>query len=243
MVATDHGLGFRPLYQQAIDLVRRKIADGEWPAGSVLPAETRLAQDFGVSVGTVRKALQHLVDERLVERRQGVGTFVAQVTAERSLFRFFKLMDRSGARVMPDNREIGRAVGPASAEERSKLDLRARSRVIRVDRLRLVAGNPVMTDQVVLPCARFPGLDRQSTALPTTLYDYFEARFGVKVLRVAEALSAIEADDQSAETLGVAVGTPLLQIDRTTYSFDDVPVEWRLSRLRTDEIRYLSELG
>ena len=79
MVATDHGLGFRPLYQQAIDLVRRKIADGEWPAGSVLPAETRLAQDFGV--GTV-EALQHLVDERLVERRQGVGTFVAQVTAE-----------------------------------------------------------------------------------------------------------------------------------------------------------------
>ena len=99
-----------------------------------------------------------------------------------------------------------------------------------------------MTDRVVLPSSRFPGLDRQEAALPTTLYDYFETRYGVKVLRVAEALRAVAADGETAGALGVETGKPLLQIDRTTYSFDDVPVEWRVSRLRTDDIRYLSEL-
>ena len=161
MVATDHGLGFRPLYQQAIDLVRRKIADGEWPAGSVLPAETRLAQDFGVSVGTVRKALQHLVDERLVERRQGVGTFVAQVTAERHLP---VLESRSIRR--PACRTTGRRRAVVPFPKSVRLDL-GPVKGYQVDR-RARAGT----------CDDGPGRlpararSRSSGSPPTTLYDY-----------------------------------------------------------------------
>ena len=79
-------------------------------------------------------------------------------------------------------------------------------------------------------------------ALPNTLYTLYEERFGVTVYRAAEQLTAVAATEREAELLAVAPGTPLLEIDRLATSLDGVPVEWRLSRCRTDAHRYRVEL-
>ena len=236
-------LNFQPLYQQAIDLIERKIARGEWPPGTLLPSEPKLAEELGVSVGTIRKALQHLAAVRLVERRQGIGTFVAVSTPEKSMFRFFRLIDADGARVMPDCEEVSRKIGVASRDERRIFNGAARDTVCRIVRRRLFDDRVIMIDHVVLPMTRFAGIADIAEPLPTTLYDFYESRFGVKVLRVEERLGAITANGASAKVLGVAEGEPLLEIDRIAFSFGDEAVERRISRLHTGRLFYLSELA
>ena len=83
--------GFQPLYQQVRELLLAKIASGAWRPAQALPSEQALAGELGVSQGTVRKALDALAAESVVERRQGKGTFVAQHTIESAQFRFFRL--------------------------------------------------------------------------------------------------------------------------------------------------------
>src|SRR3712207_8929619 len=91
-------LGFRPLYRQVRDVLVKRIADGVWQTGQILPSEPEIAQDLGVSAGTVRKALDEMTAENLVVRRQGRGTFVARHDDTRILFQFFKLTPDSGGR-------------------------------------------------------------------------------------------------------------------------------------------------
>src|SRR5512144_2178491 len=95
-------LGFSPLYRRVKDVLKRRIADGVWAPGAVLPSEGELALDLGVSQGTVRKALDELTAENLVVRRQGKGTFVARHDDARILFQFFKLIPDTGERRFPD---------------------------------------------------------------------------------------------------------------------------------------------
>lgn len=97
----DHKLGgpslaFQPLYQQVAEYIKQLIVERRWQPGEMLPSEFKLADEFNVSQGTVRKALTLLTDTKIVNRRQGVGTFVSEHTAQDALFRFFhcKPMER-----------------------------------------------------------------------------------------------------------------------------------------------------
>src|ERR1700752_2750531 len=95
--------GYRPLHRQVYDVIVRRMAQGVWRAGDCLPSEQALARELGVSQGTVRKVLDALTAEKLLERRQGKGTFIAENTQERALFRFFRLAHPGGARVTPES--------------------------------------------------------------------------------------------------------------------------------------------
>jgi GntR family transcriptional regulator len=99
--ATAAGVGFRPLYRQVKDLLLRRLADGVWQPGQILPSEPEIAANLGVSQGTVRKALDEMTAENLLVRRQGRGTFVARHDEERILFRFFRLQSDTGERQFP----------------------------------------------------------------------------------------------------------------------------------------------
>ena len=91
-------LGYRPLYRQVKELLMKRLSDGSWTPGQLLPSEPDIAADLGVSPGTVRKALDEMSAESLLVRRQGRGTFVARHDDERILFQFFRLVPDSGAR-------------------------------------------------------------------------------------------------------------------------------------------------
>ena len=89
--------GYRPLYRQVYDILVRKIAEGAWKPGEMLPSEQALARELGVSHGTVRKVLDALTAENLLLRRQGKGTFVAEHNQDRALFRFASPKPRANA--------------------------------------------------------------------------------------------------------------------------------------------------
>lgn len=233
---------FRPLYAQVKDVLVRRLIDGTWAPGALLPSEIQIAQELKVSQGTVRKALDDMVADGLVLRRQGRGTFVAEHDHDRALFRFFRITADDGVKQLPDSRPIDLIEAPADAAERAALALSPGARVWRVVRVRLLGAEPVISERIVLPGALFPDLDA-GEPLPNNLYQLYETRFRITVVRAEERLKAVAACGIEARHLGVADGTPLLAIDRRAFTLDGRAVEWRVSLCRTDRHHYASVLG
>ncbi|MDH3639283.1 MAG: GntR family transcriptional regulator [Gammaproteobacteria bacterium] len=236
-------VGFRPLYEQIKDLMVQRLASLEWRPGQILPSETKLANEFGVSQGTVRKALDALEAQHLVVRRQGKGTFAARHTPDISLFRFFHLVNERDERELPENRATQCRLGKATRQEQRKLDLGPNDRVIRLIRVRSLAGAPVVHERIVVAAKLFPGLHQTKPEdMPKAIYQAYEREYGMVITRAVERLRAVTANAQNATVLGIDVGTPLLQIDRVALGHHDNPIEWRLSHCRTDRFVYLNEL-
>lgn len=237
---TRNPLGFRPLYRQARDVLVGRINDGTWQAGQAIPSEMEIAADLGVSPGTARKALDEMESENLVVRHQGRGTFVARHDDARIIFQFFKLTPDSGEREFPTGKVLRTDVGAAGADAAKVLKLRAGARVLQIERIRSLAGKVVIAETIVLPYATFSGAEKLE--LPNNLYELYRSRFGVTIARSTEKLKAVAAKRREQKYLGVKLGAPLLSIDRTAFSLDGRPTEWRVSVCRTDAIHYLSDL-
>lgn len=233
-------LGFRPLYRQVKAIFVRRLVDGVWAPGEGLPSEGQLAAEIGVSQGTVRKALDELAAENLVVRRQGRGTFVAEHDEKRILFQFFKLVPDQGERRFPDSTVLSVATGVADAGEQAALDLTPQDGVIRIRRLRSFETAPLIVETLSLPQRLLPGLE--GDPVPNNLYSLYAARYGITIAHARERLKAVALSAEDAELLGVAAGSPALQIDRIALSLDGMPVERRLSLCLTEEAHYLSDL-
>lgn len=229
-------LGYRPLYRQVRDVLLRRIADGVWQAGQMLPSEPELAADLGVSPGTVRKALDEMTAENLLVRKQGRGTFLARHDDERMLFQFFKLVRDDGERRFPESRVV--EVGPASADAATAkaLAIRKGAAVLQIERVRSLAGTTCIFERIWLPRTLFPGLGKQE--LPNNLYNLYATEFGVTIARASERIKAVAARAVEAKHLDVDLGTPLLSIDRTAFAIDGTPAERRVSICRTDHFHY-----
>ncbi|MCA3268594.1 MAG: GntR family transcriptional regulator [Azospirillum sp.] len=233
----------RPLYAQVKDALIRRLVDADWKPGQALPNEFALAAEYGVSQGTMRRALDELAQANLVVRRQGKGTFVAEHTRERAMFHFLHLETDSGQRAQPESRVFAMKAGAPTREEARRLELPALARVVRLSRVRLLDGAAAIVERIALPGARFPGLEKMDrTELPNELYALYQSRWGVSVARAVERLKAVPASAEDAGLLGVTAGTPLLEIDRLARALDGRPCELRLSRCLTARHRYVSEL-
>lgn len=237
-------LDYRPLYMQIKELLVTRLAAGEWRPGEALPSETALAVEYGVSQGTLRKALTAMEQERLVFRRQGQGTFASKHTPGRSLFQFFHLFGDNGERQLPDSHALSCRRAVATRREREVLQLAPRADVTRIYRVRRLNDEPVIAEQITVATERFPDLHRTPVeALPNTLYEFYETRYGVTVVRAVEGLRAVTATAREAGLMCLAPSTPLLEIDRVALNIERKPVEWRVSRCSTQHHHYLNELN
>ncbi len=239
MAAADT-LGFKPLYQQVREKLTQRIVDGRWKAGQIVPSEMQIAAELGVSQGTARKALDDMTSAQLLVRRQGRGTFVATHDEARILFQFFKLKPDDAQGIFPESEVLGVLEAQASPEEASKLGLFKGEPVIRIRRVRSLAGQRCIVETIVLAAAVFDGL--QQGDIPNNLYNTFAERFGVTIAGGQEILKAVAASSEDAHVLGIAVGAPLLLIDRVATSIDGRPMEWRVSLCETSAIHYATEL-
>jgi GntR family transcriptional regulator len=229
--------GYRPLYRQVYDVVVRRIARGVWRAGDALPSEQALARELGVSQGTVRKVLDALTAEKLLERRQGKGTYIAENTQERALFRFFRLAHRDGPRATPASDGETVEVRAARPLDCAKLDLAKGERVVEIRRTRRIDGRPAILERIVAPSLLFPGLEAR-LPLPNTLYSLYQTAYDVNITAAHEQLSADLATADDAARLGVAEGSPILCIDRIAESLERQKVEWRSSRCAGADLVY-----
>jgi GntR family transcriptional regulator len=231
----------RPLYVQVRELMIGRMIQGVWKPGAVLPSEVQLADEFGVSQGTVRKALDALAAENLVIRRQGRGTFIAEHDAERALFHFFHLVGEDGSRQLPSGTQLSCRAAKAAGKEAVRLDIGRGVPVIRLRRTRDLGGAAAIYESISVPTALFPGLGADGD-LPNTLYELYEGRYGVTIVRAEERLRAIEAPAEAAALLRLRAGAPVLEIDRVAFALDGRPAEWRVSLCDTRYHHYLAEL-
>ena len=240
----SEGPAFSPLYQQIKTLITRSLRAGEWRPGELIPSEMELAARYKVSQGTVRKAIDVLADENLVVRRQGKGTFVATHSEQKIQFRFLRLMADDGEPGPVTRRVIDCRRQRAPADVARALDLRTGDPVVEVRRLMLFRGVPVVLDDIWLPGNLFKGLTAERLAgYRGPMYGMFETEFGVRMIRAEEQLRAVAADATAAELLQLAVGAPLLSVERLSRTYDDQPVELRRGLYHTEAHYYRNELS
>ena len=239
-----HSPTFSPLYRQIRGLITRSLESGEWGPGDVIPSESELATRFGVSQGTVRKAIDEMAAENLLVRRQGKGTFVATHNDPRSFFRFLRIARNDGE--LPPVKSVPLECwrAKAGADVAARLGLESGAAIIIIRRLLRFGGEPVVFDEIYLNGELFPDLTLEIlTAEETSLYSLFEGQYGVRMIRADERLRAVVADRVSADALKVPEGSPLLLVERVTFTYADKPVEWRRGFYSTKHFYYHNELG
>lgn len=231
--------GSIPLYMQIKELFVANLRDGRWAPGNVIPSEIQLAHELGVSQGTVRKAITELVENNVLVRRQGRGTFVANHDNQRALFHFFHIVANDGHKILPDSRTLSCRRKRASRLELNKLRLPAGASVVRVERIREFDGRPTMLETITLPSPPFGELSKVGACnLPNMLYELYEKKFGITIHSAEEQLRAVAASDHDASLLGLPPGAALLEIERVASTLDKTPVELRVSRCLTDKHHY-----
>ena len=231
-----------PLYEEVRQQITRGLMSGEWKPGELIPSEIELAKRFGVSKGTVRRALDDLVSERIIIRRQGRGTFVATHTRDRTMYHFFHLIGRDGSKEPPVGELLAYRVVKGSEEACDKLKINTQSRLIYTQILVKVGGEKAFIDDIFIPQAYFPGLTEEIYRGRGTIYELYQSRFNINVVRISEQLSAGHAPEKQARQLGMRVGAPVLLIDRIAYTYQDRPVELRKSWINTDSFVYMNDL-
>lgn len=235
---------FRPLYEQIKILITQSLVAGEWKPGEAIPSEMELAARFRVSQGTVRKAIDELAAEHILVRRQGKGTFVASHSEPSYQYRFLRVLPDSGEKLHPHNVLLELRRGKANAEIARALAVKPGSPVHVIRRLLEFRARPLIHDEIVLAAARFPGLTvPRLEEFKGSMYSFYEAVYGLRMIRAEERIRAVAAAEPVAGHLRVAPGTPLLCVDRIAFTYGDMPVEWRRGLCLTEGFSYSNELA
>jgi GntR family transcriptional regulator len=230
----------RPLYLQVKDTLVQRIVAGTWKPGAAIPNEIELSRELGISVGTVRKALDEMEGERLISRRQGRGTFVIDQTSEECAIRFSNIRDADGIRIGGETQSCEILSATASDGEARALRLREGEAVYRLHRLRVHDGVPFMCEDSTVPQSRFPGLAQETDISPSIVV--LAHHHGVLLSRAEEKIGVAKASGDVAEALKVAHGTPLLTLDSIVYAIDGRPIEWRRAQCHLGDNTYVTEI-
>jgi GntR family transcriptional regulator len=225
-------------YRQLADALRR----GVFAAGSRLPGERSLADQFQVSRMTLRKALQRLAEEGVLESVLGSGWFVSpQVVGEPPsvLQTFTEMAAARGLRAT--SHVLAQHVRPASTEEAGRLRITVGSDVLELARLRGMDGFPICVDTAVLP-VDVAGSLLEVDLEDRSLYAELEARCGVRIERSSFTVRAEVADRQLAAQLGVEPGWPLLVGQEVGYAAGGRPVLAGQTSYRGDAYRFQADL-
>jgi len=229
-----------PLYLQLAEHLRQLIIQGVLADQDVLPGEREMAERFGVSRVTVRKALQVLAEEGLLEQRQGSGNFVSRTKRVEQplsvLTSFTEDMRSRGMR--PASTWLHRGVSAAMPEEALALGLRPGETVSRLRRLRTTDGIPMAIEQVTVPCRFLPDPE----AVRESLYEVLRAG-GHPPFRALQRLSAVQLNADQATLLKVPAGSAALFIERRTFLEDGTPLELVRSQYRGDTYDFVVELN
>jgi len=233
-----------PLYRVVKRSLLNAIESGSCPPGETLPSETEIAGAMGVSIGTLRRAVDELAAEHILVRRQGRGTFVATHSTDRFLFQFFHVERADGLREAPLVDLVSFERLRADDEPAEALQLRVGEPVIQIENRLRLQGSAVIYDRLTLPAGLFKGLtEKRFRERPGTIYQLYQSDFGISVLRAKERARASAADRHAVRVLGLPYGQPVMQVRRTALTFGDRPVEHRISIINTAHHDYVNLLS
>jgi GntR family transcriptional regulator len=231
-----------PIYHQFYEILRNNIVRGEWQPGDMLPSETELIEQYQVSRITVRQALEALVNDGLIYRQRGRGTFVAHPTVEQGLSRiisFTEDMRQRGFR--PDTEILSAGLIPAPPEIAAELQIDAGEELVRLERLRLADGEPMSIEESHLVHRYCPGVLKYDYAqIPLT--EILDKDYGIRPVRAKQVIRAIAASPKLADKLSISAKAALLFIERVSYSSANLPIEFLRLYHRGDRYALYNEL-
>jgi GntR family transcriptional regulator len=244
MSETVQGPDFHPLYRQVKQLLLQRVVSGDWKPGQILPSEAKLAEQFNVSQGTVRKALEEMAAEHVVVRHQGKGTFVTARGVGQPVH-FFSMTTADHTPLADRvNTSFHHVVVRASQADQDALEIGPDAEVIRIYRVRAINGTPAICDEIVLVVDVFPGfVDHLDEDPQANTYVIMEKEYGIVAARAEEWLSAVPAESREAEALELELGTPLLKVMRISYGLDGMPVELRAMWVNSTDCHYYNSVS
>ena len=231
----------RPIYRRLRDQLAAEIARDVWKAGDPIASESELVARYRVSVGTVRKAVDLLVNDGLIDRVHGSGMFVRRPDFGHAFVRFTQLFGSAGDRRVPDSRILQRDVLAGPPEVTTELNLRDGAQLVRLLRLRNYEGKPAMHEEIWLEAARFAAMLTVPDDVQL-LYPLYENLCGEIVARAEETITVDVADIRDRELLALEEGAHIVRIARRALAYDDRPVEWRCSRSAALNFYYKIEI-
>lgn len=229
----------KPLYHQVRDFLASEIFFGRWKPGTGIPNEIDLAKDYGVSVGTMRRALGMLESERLIHRKQGTGSFVSQPNAPDLRERFENIYRRDGRRIETDVRQVGCVSAPATRDDQFHLGVADSDDVVCCKQVVRVDNKPRIYREARFSKRMYPTPELSET------WDVFVAakKCGFWIGKGTEKLYLAKAEARVASALGLEVGAPLLVLDRLAFALDGKPLEWLVSWCEFDGLYYETMLS
>jgi GntR family transcriptional regulator len=231
-----------PLYAQIEQALASGIRDGSLAPGSRLPSEDQLIEQFAVSRTTIRKTIQNLAQSGLIEIQRGKGTFVTQpkITQELTELSGFVEDMRALGRT-PTARVVSKQLVEASEAVARQLALAAGALVVRIERVRLADDVPLSFDETYLP--REIGEKVMEDNLETEpIFSLLEQKYNLPLVEAEYRLEAVAADEPVGLALGIAAGSPIFLIERTSYCAGHQPIDYEKLYYRGDQIRFVTRL-
>lgn len=229
-----------PVYIKMHNQMREWINEGKWKEGDKIPSERDLALEFDVSRMTARQAVNTLVDEGLLERRRGAGTFVApEKVRERmsGVSSFTETVERQGKE--PSSKLVAYHTKPASVSEAEKLNIQTDDEVLVMERIRYADDLPICYEVATIPFDLVEDLSKE--AVTQHLFQTLEKEKGIRVERAEQTISATWASEAVSEMLDVKRGSSVLRLRQISYSQDDVPFEYVRSQYVGDRYEFFLE--
>ncbi len=241
MIDTDCA---EPIYLQIDAIMRRRIESGAWPVHSRIKDENTLATEFGVSRGTLRKALKNLIGAGLLTQVKGKGTFVIadviqQPLASR-LISFSEAMDESGVAYTTVLRGI--EVIEPDPQAAAFLELENLENLVRIRRVRLVHQRPVIYLENYVPSALCPDLEKQDFT-QRTLFSILEDQYGHRIRWARRYFRAVPAAGENAFNLSLPAGTPVIFLEQIMYASMTKPLEYSKVWINSDRYDIVSVLN
>jgi GntR family transcriptional regulator len=232
-----------PIYHQLCEILRARILRGEWKPGDMIPTESELMAEYSVSRTVLRQALDTLVNEGLIYRQQGRGTFVSHPTLEQAMthiISFTEDMLRRG--FSPGTQVLVSGLIPAPADIAERLGVCPGEQLARIKRLRLADGEPLSIEDAHFVHRYCPGIlnaDYASTSLRRTL----ETQYGIRLVSAKQTIRAVAASSEIAALLAIPAHAPLLFIERVSAMQQGVPFEFLRISYRGDRYTLYNELS
>lgn len=232
-----------PYYYQLEGFLRERIENKTWKPGQRIPSEAELCAAYDISRTVVRQALNELVQEGVLYRRKGKGTFVAEPKIRESLVQhltgFYE--DTVALGLKPSTKVLQQEVIPAPPKIAEALGLNEGDPVIVIDRLRFVDGEPIVLVVTYVPYRICPELVSEDVSTQS-LYAILENKYGLELTYGRRTLEAVAATKEEAELLDIEEGDPIVLLKSISYLKDGGPIEYFKARHRGGRSRFEVEL-
>jgi len=230
------------LYYQLKEILRSWIISGKFDSDGYFPSERELQERYGISRMTVRRTLAELVTEGFLIREQGRGSFVVKTRMQDQLRHLTSFTEDTEQRGLSAAAKILNFHIVIDNEVAAEMEIPGEEELVRLQRIRLVEGEPLALQTSFVRHRLCPGLVEKGL-LGESLYRTMEEGYGLRLGRARQTFEAKPADEHEAGLLGIDVGQPVLVLERLTYLHDGTPIEYVRSTYRGDRYRFTVELA